>query len=177
MIGFQRTLHPPFPSPGWRGRVLLRVAFGLALMSFLFLSFQGCGLPFFKRRKGLAGRERDVPVFSANDGWMNVSSRPYRMVLYFNGKVRYLEDGSPLATPAIVRLSPGRYELKLKLQGYREWCDTVPVFRQETTQVNVVLDPLWTEEGFRKQEKYALIVGGTILALLTVLGLTWRKIH
>jgi hypothetical protein len=99
------------------------------------------------------------------------------MVLYFNGKVRYLEDGTPLATPAIVRLSPGRYELKLKLFGYREWCDTVPVVRKETPQVNVVLDPFWTEEGFRRQEKYALIIGGTILALLTILGLTWRKIH
>ncbi len=166
-----------FFTPGRRGQGLPRAVCGLALMAFLLLSLAGCGLPFFKRSKGPAGRERDLPVFSTDDGWLNVNSRPYRMVLYFNGKVRYLEDGTPLATPAIVRLSPGRYELKLKLPGYREWCDTIPVVRKETTQVNVVLDPFWTEEGFRRQERYALFIGGTILALLTILGLTWRKIH
>jgi hypothetical protein len=50
----------------------------------------------------------------------------------------------------------------------------VEVAPEETTKVTVIFRALWTKESIRKQEKLSLIIGSTLLALLTIVGWSFR---
>jgi hypothetical protein len=159
------------PGNGIRPVLSLIIVFSLLL----FLPY--CSLPFFQHKQVSPSSRGRVPLFTPYDGWLRVTTKPEKFLVYFNGKLRYDEAGYPLTSPVLVRLPPGFYQLKLKQEGYLEWADTVEVATKETTKILVNLNALWNREEIRKQEKLALIIGGGVMTLITALGIAFRKVQ
>jgi len=77
-------------------------------------------------------------------GLVYVQTMPQGASVYVNGGL-WKEK-----TPADVQgLTPGEYEIRIELEGYRDWIETVPVEAEKAT----VLDNILLSPGVRKLEK------------------------
>jgi len=109
-------------------------------------------------------------------GWMTITSRPTAVPLFFDGHYKYTDRGSALTTPATVPLSPGYYDLTLKLEGYLDWRDTVRINVGETTRVFVPMRSLWDEGHFQSQADAVFTLGTVLAVTLIVISLFMRNV-
>ena len=109
-------------------------------------------------------------------GWITITSRPTAVPLFFDGHYKYTDRGSALTTPATVPLSPGYYDLTLKLEGYLDWRDTVKINVGETTRVFVPMRSLWDEGHFKSQADAVFTLGTVLAVALIVFSLFMRNV-
>jgi len=141
------------------------IAVGIVLI--ILALVPNCGTLFSKKPK--VGNQGEP-------GWMTITSRPTAVPLFFDGHYKYTDRGSALTTPATVQLSPGYYDLTLKLEGYLDWRDTVKINVGETTRVFVPMRSLWDEGHFKSQADAVFTLGTVLAVALIVFSLFTRNI-
>ena len=153
---------------------LAGVTVALGLIAFVSTTIPSCSLRFLKRKKTTPLAWTVVDTLPTHHGWLKMDSRPGGFAMLFDEKYKYLDREIPMTTPILFPMPPGVYDLRLKRTGYVDWRGIVEVAPEETTKVMVIFRALWTEESIRKQEKISLIIGSTLLALLMIVGWSFR---